>query len=233
MSNERKSKPQAPSRVPQERPGQVGGTRDSNRRERTRALLDAALALFLQEGIERVTIDQIALGASMAKGGFYRYFSDKEDLVTALFAPLHASLAHATDQCSAQLANADSQATLVAAYEGLAAELALTFLNHKGEVMLYLQECRAPGVGARRPVRALADELAARAIALTQAAHVHGLLRPFPPEITALGVVGATERLVFALLAGENVGDPFEMTRTLVSFVLDGVRNPQLPMTRE
>jgi hypothetical protein len=37
-----------PPRLPAERPGPAGGKRDRNRRERTKALLEAALALFLE-----------------------------------------------------------------------------------------------------------------------------------------------------------------------------------------
>src|SRR5258706_153478 len=71
------SGPTPPAGAPLERPGPEGGARDSNRRERIRSLLTAGLSLFLEEGIERVTIDQIAERAEMAKGGFYRYFRDK------------------------------------------------------------------------------------------------------------------------------------------------------------
>lgn len=44
-----------------------------------RRLQRAALALFLQYGIEAVTIDQIVDGARTAKGSFYRYFRDKTE----------------------------------------------------------------------------------------------------------------------------------------------------------
>jgi len=43
---------------PVERPGAVGGKRDLNRRQRVQDLIDAGLALFLQRGIEAVTIDE-------------------------------------------------------------------------------------------------------------------------------------------------------------------------------
>lgn len=219
-------KPLPPARAPMERPGPEGGTRDSNRRERIRRLEDAAIELFLEEGIERVTIDQIAERAEMAKGGFYRYFRDKEDLVAALLLPLSTALREATDACETELASAQTSEALYASYERLAAQLALAFLAHQPTVRLYLQECRAPGVGPRRPVRELADELARRAVALTLAAHTHGLLRPLPPRVTALVVVGAAERLVYGLLTGEDIGDPFVMTQTLVALVLDGMRAP-------
>src|SRR5210317_2345369 len=62
---------------PVERPGAVGGKRDLNRRQRVQDLIDAGLSLFLERGIEAVTIDEVARKAGMAKGNFYRYFRDK------------------------------------------------------------------------------------------------------------------------------------------------------------
>lgn len=43
-------------------------------------LLDAAYQLFLEQGFESVSIQEIADRAGVAKGTFYLYFQDKEDL---------------------------------------------------------------------------------------------------------------------------------------------------------
>ncbi|MFT3756483.1 MAG: helix-turn-helix domain-containing protein [Pseudoxanthomonas sp.] len=43
--------------------------------------------LFLERGLEDVTIDEITREAGVAKGSFYRYFKDKEELVRALLEP--------------------------------------------------------------------------------------------------------------------------------------------------
>ena len=91
---------------PSERPGQPGGRRDTNRRERTKALSDAALALFLARGIEVVTIEDITTRAGVAKGSFYRYFDDKQALVEALFAPVASKVMAAFDESIAKLRDA-------------------------------------------------------------------------------------------------------------------------------
>ena len=57
-----------PPRLPAQRPGPEGGARDANRRARLRQLGEAALELFLAEGIPGVTIDQIVESAGVAKG---------------------------------------------------------------------------------------------------------------------------------------------------------------------
>lgn len=48
------------------------------------ALMEAALKLFSERHADGVTIDDIVGAARVAKGSFYNYFSDKDDLVVTL-----------------------------------------------------------------------------------------------------------------------------------------------------
>lgn len=213
----------SPPRIPELRPGPEGGRRARNRQRKTEALCEAALSLFLEQGIETVTIDQIARAAAMAKGSFYRYFKDKEELVLTLLTPLQAAIAAAMDQCAEDLALAHDHDSLFGAYRKLGETLAGPMIAQAGLVQLYLQESRAPGVGARAPARALALEIGARATALARIAHDRALLRPVDPRVAALTVVGAVERLLFGFLAGEDVGPPLAAPEALLSIVLDGL----------
>jgi len=52
--------------------------------ERRADLMDAALRLFLDQGVATTTIEQITEGASVAKGTFYLHFSSKDDVLIAL-----------------------------------------------------------------------------------------------------------------------------------------------------
>jgi AcrR family transcriptional regulator len=47
-------------------------------------LFSSALDLFLENGIEKTSIDDIAKNAGVAKGTFYLYFSDKYDILNKL-----------------------------------------------------------------------------------------------------------------------------------------------------
>ena len=63
----------------------TAGPRTSARRERTRErLLDAALDLFAEHGVEATSIEAICEGADFTRGAFYSNFEDKADLVDAL-----------------------------------------------------------------------------------------------------------------------------------------------------
>ena len=55
------------------------------RREETRRLLlEAGCALFVERGVEHVSIDAITLNAGVAKGSFYNHFESREDLFDQL-----------------------------------------------------------------------------------------------------------------------------------------------------
>jgi AcrR family transcriptional regulator len=213
-----------PKRVRRPRPGPEGGRRDLNRKARLEALEQAAVPLFLAHGIEATTIDQIVARAGVGKGSFYRYHPDQESLTTALLAPLEQAVHHAFAAAESQLKRARKRGELGGAYEVLAGSLAQVALAHPDRVRLYLQECRGPAVGARRPVARLGTQIADGALRLTRAAQAAGLLRPIDPRVSSLAVIGAVERLLLAVLGGEPLGDPLVAAQALIGLVLDGVR---------
>lgn len=213
-----------PAIVPTQRPGKEGGARERNRRARTNAICEAALDLFLERGLEPTTVEEITKVAGVAKGSFYRYFPDKVGVVDALFSPLEEAIDAAFDRCQLAIARASTSDELNFAYAALAAELSAVLLGAEKQVRLYLQECRGPGDGAREPIRRVADKVTERAVALTEAARERGLLRDLPPRVTAVAVIGAVEGMLVRRFAGDDMGDPFTATTTLISMVLEGIR---------
>ena len=210
--------------VPRERPGAPGGKRDGNRREKVQRLCDAALRLFLERGIEGTRIDEITGVAGVAKGSFYRYFADKEQLAEALFAPLATAAQAALERCERAIADAHEQAPLQAAYTALGLELGQLLADHAPAIRLFLQERRGPDVGARAPVARLARLLEERAESLSLRARERGLLRPFPARVSSLVVVGAAEQLLYAFLSGRDLGEPAEIPALVTSLVMNGLR---------
>ncbi|HEY8432299.1 MAG TPA: TetR/AcrR family transcriptional regulator [Sandaracinaceae bacterium] len=214
----------AGARLPPERPGQPGGKRDKNRRRRIETLCRAGLTLFLERGVDAVTIDDIAREAGTAKGNFYRYFEDKAALVEGILEPLATRVREAMDRCERALEEAHDEASLFRAYQTLAMTLIPVTIEHPDVVRLYLQESRAPAAGARAPIRALADQIRTRAIDLTEFAVEHELLRIRDPRVSALAVIGAVEQLAFTVLNGELDAPPDQIAGTLISLVLSGIR---------
>lgn len=212
------------TKLPPERPGRPGGIRARNRDVRVAALLDAGLKLFLERGVESVSIDDIAREAGMAKGNFYRYFDDKRALVDRLLADIAGDVRTAMRKCAIALGRAKDPSSMGLAYAMLAMELAQATTSRLDVVRLYLQENRAPATPSTAGVRALADELADGAVKLTVAAVDRGLLDVSDPRVSGLAVVGAIEQLALSVLRGQLDAPPLEVGRIVVSMVLDGIR---------
>jgi AcrR family transcriptional regulator len=215
-----------PRRVgPTERPGALGGKRDLNRRKRVQDLIDAGLSLFLERGIEAVTIDEVAREAGMAKGNFYRYFRDKADLVEAVIEPVASSTREAIQECDAKLRGANGREDAVEAYGQLGNRLIGALAMHPDAMCLYLQERRAPATTARQAVSDLAAELDDRAMSLSQVAVDRNLVVVSDPRVSALAVLGAVEALALASVRNQVAMDPIATTKRLISIVLEGLRD--------
>lgn len=213
-----------PKGKPLTRPGPVGGVRDTNRLKKTQAIRDAALALFLERGIEAVSVDDIMKAARMAKGSFYRYYADQTALVEDLVAPTRELMTRALEACSRELETASSPEMMVKAYRRIGDVLATLLMEQPGPVRLYLQESRAPSQGARRPIIELSALVSRYAIDITRTAQRHGILKPIPVAVSALTVVGAAERLLLAVLHEEDIGNVLDVPPALTTLILDGLR---------
>jgi len=210
---------------PVERPGAFGGKRDINRRKRVQDLIDAGLSLFLERGIEAVTIDEVAREAGMAKGNFYRYFRDKADLVEAVIEPVASTTREAVQACDDKLREADGRDDAVAAYGELGNRLIGALAMHPDAMCLYLQERRAPATTARQAISDLAADLDDRAITLSQVAVDRRLVAISDPRVSAVAVLGAVEALALASVRNQVQMDPIATTKSLISIVLEGLQN--------
>lgn len=64
-----------------------------SKRERTRsALLEAAIEVLAEKGLEATSIDDLMRVAGMARGTFYNYFQTRDDVVRAVGEEIHDNL---------------------------------------------------------------------------------------------------------------------------------------------
>ncbi len=216
-----------PDRLPRQRPGVPGGKRDENRRLKQQLLFRAATELFKKYGVESVTIDDIVAGAGISKGSFYSYFADKAELVRLLFAPLSQEFEQAFQQAKERMQQAEGESALFSAYEEMATRMAQACLNVPDLILIYLAESRGAPTDARQPLIKLSQVIMHHALELTEIAQQRQLLRPFDARISSLAVIGAIERLLFEYLRETIAYHPLELIATLISLVLDGLReNP-------
>ncbi len=224
MSSVRKRSPAVrPRNAPSARPGPAGGTRDANRKARTQAIAKAALELFLDRGVEGVSVDDVVRRARIAKGSFYTYFRDLSEVVEALIEPVGDAVRASLDACDTAIREARDYDSLLGAYQTLGLALSTAVLANPDVTRLYLQERRAPDHGPRSPLARLAAEIDHRAVTLTEAAHLHGLLKAFDPRVTAATVVGAVEHLLHRALSGHDLGPMDAIPEILLRLVVDGI----------
>ena len=130
----------------------------------------------------------------------------------------------AAQACREALVSSGDPFAVFLAYQALGQALAEVVREAPEVARLYLQESRAPAVGARAPIAELARAIAEEATELTRGAQALGLLRAVDPQVSALTVIGAAERLLQAYLTGEWTGDGERLVRELVGIMLEGLR---------
>jgi AcrR family transcriptional regulator len=64
------------------------GVRERKKADTRARIIESAVTLFGQRGIEAVTVDEIAAAADVGKGTVYNYFGAKEDIVVAFLIEL-------------------------------------------------------------------------------------------------------------------------------------------------
>jgi AcrR family transcriptional regulator len=69
--------------------------------ERAAEILGAARAVFVRQGFERATMQEIASEAGLSAGAIYRYFPGKESLITAVCGAAHTDYMTAFDEGAA------------------------------------------------------------------------------------------------------------------------------------
>ncbi|MDN5821543.1 MAG: TetR/AcrR family transcriptional regulator [Brachybacterium sp.] len=105
------------------------GTR---RRENTRTkLVRASLEVFVEKGIDGVTVDDLVTAAGFTRGAFYSNFSTKEEVFTALFDEVTAefiaiandsvesAISEASSADAQQLSDFDDAGVMLAVFEGI------------------------------------------------------------------------------------------------------------------
>jgi AcrR family transcriptional regulator len=150
---------------------------------REQAILDAAAALASESGMAAVQIAAVAERAGIAAGTVYRYFPSKADLIAALIGTL------AERELTVMRAAGDGAPGPLSALAAAVAAFAARAIHARQLLWAVTGEAVEPELDGLRLSfrRALADELAARMIAASDAGHLPDL----DVGIAAPAIIGA------------------------------------------
>jgi AcrR family transcriptional regulator len=155
----------------------------SGERDKREAILDAALALFVERGFHGTAVPAIAERAGVAAGTIYRYFESKEALVNELYRHLKQSLTRCVS---------DDFPTRASPREQFHAYWSRTLhwaLEHR-EAFSFLEFHSHGAYLDRRSVALHRDNLRA-GMHFVERAQRHKALRPLPPGLLIGLVLGA------------------------------------------
>lgn len=102
----------------------TSGLRERKKRDRRRRIEDVAIDLFVRQGYDATTIEQIAAAADIAPRTFFSYFATKDDLV----------LADYTDRLDRIIAELERRPDHEPAWDALSASFAAVASDYTTEV---------------------------------------------------------------------------------------------------
>ncbi|MEZ4390427.1 MAG: TetR/AcrR family transcriptional regulator [Polyangiales bacterium] len=192
----------------------------SREKEQRRAqILAVATEVFAEKGYHDARIDDIVVGAGIARGTFYLYFSDKraifEELVDGFLARLDASIERIelTDNAPRHM-------------NEIAENLRRVFARFAAEpAMARILLSAAVGIDADfdRKLLAFYDEVTAMlSRALTQG-EAAGLVRPGNADLRAHCLTGALKECLHQLMLRRADLDPEALLGALLDLVADGL----------
>jgi AcrR family transcriptional regulator len=187
--------------------------RERLREETGRAILEAAEAVFAEDGLHAARMERIAARAGVAVGTLYNHFRDKDALLSSLLRSRRGALLERVDRALAAAAGQDARARLRAFLSAIAAHARehgrfLTVLVQAGE-----------GPERLRPPRTLVAELVARADGLVAEGVAAGVLRPDDAGVFGHALVGMARVMI---LRSIERGAPEDVTDAIVDIFLRG-----------
>jgi AcrR family transcriptional regulator len=187
--------------------------RDRLREETGRAILEAAEAVFAEDGLHAARMERIASRAGVAVGTLYNHFRDKDALLSSLVRASHGALLERVDRALSADEGKDVRTRLRTFLSAVAAHARehgrfLTVLVQAGE-----------GPARLRPPRTLLAELVARADCVVADGVAAGDLRPDAAGLFGHALVGMARAMI---LRSVERGAPEDVTDAIVDIFLRG-----------
>lgn len=190
--------------------------------ERTRqAVLDAAIQVFLERGVARATLDEVALAAGVTRGAVYWHFRNKLDLFMAIDRRVRLF----GDQVLAGVVAYEGPDPLAELTRTLVLALAVVEADAEHRRLLTVLMLRTEYIGEMAPAldrqRRSDETLRTELQRIFERAAVHGALAPFwRPQAAALALHALLSGLIHAWLHGSEFRLAVEGAEVVRSFLV-------------
>lgn len=205
-------------------------TRKPGHRRRPEArpeeILEAALAVFVEQGFAAARVEDIARRAGLSKGALYLYFPAKEAMLNALVEQSAGALAITVEQHVAQGAQADPETALRGLFRILITAMSSPKISAAPRLML-TEAHRFPGLAVFYREHVL-DVMRRSVQTLLGAAIAKGVFRPvdtdaFMRVMIGPGVVHMVMTTIFELKP-EKLTDPADLADAIADILLYGLK---------
>ena len=193
--------------------------RQDRRRARTRlALVEAGQGLFADRDVDSVSVDEIAAAADVAKGTFYNYFTDKEELAQVVAATVRGEVEAAITGLTGSITD---PATRLA----LAVVSFLRYAHDRPDSARVMLRLFAGATATAAPVNQRARSLIAQGFA-------SGRFRAPSESAAILLLIGAVQAGMAHLLDHGSRATLIETAEGLCQLILHGLGVPAPTATR-
>ena len=199
------------------------GLRETRKAARRQAIEDAGLALFLEDGFERCSVERIVASVGIARGTFYLYFPDKLSLFEALCERLYGPLVATLERSRGLLGRAPSPEHQQLLYLQMSMALAEQLEGARPLMLLHFREHRSAAASGQ-VVAGWMQKVEDLAVSILEDAHERGLVRDIQPVTVALAIIGSAERLIWAWLTGDERLDADRAVLELANVFYSGIR---------
>lgn len=193
---------------------------------RPEEILDAALAVFTENGFAAARVEDVAARAGLSKGAIYLYFPSKEAMLNALVERSAGALASASERLVATGGAADPEAAYRAVLTMILTTMADPAVSAAPRLVL-AEAQRFPGLAAHYRSHVI-DTGRRTMLALLEAGVAKGVFRAVEAEAAMRAFAGPViaHMLLTTVFQAENdpEHDPAEMAEAIADIVLYGLK---------
>ena len=199
------------------------GKREEKKQRTRKHIRQTAKILFIKQGFQSTTIDDIVQSVGIARGTFYLYYEDKISLFTELLQEMYQPIVDILQRTLSDLesTNATSISHQIR-YLQTAIELAQFIEVNKSTLPLHFQEIWSAGEHglAMRQWRSDIEHLAQ---GLIDSSIQQEIIRPVPSKMTAMAIVAAAERVIWGWQNGELESQRQELAQEMALLFWAGI----------